>query len=138
MTQPVAVALAASVSTNLFPRKGTNMTKTTKNELDRITSRSQPSGNSAFAIDPAAMTTNAHRQRLNEKKRDQDADRKAKASKSAKGRERLERQKELGDDAPMTVDQLETAIEDIRDSFGIVLTPYNLSWMANQQQSVGP
>ena len=41
----------------------------------------------------------------------------------ASNRERIERRKELGDDAPLSVDDFGTALEVVRDKFGIVLKP---------------
>jgi len=45
----------------------------------------------------------------------------------AANREQIERRKELGDDAPMSVDDFATAVESVRDKFGIVL---NSNWWA--------
>ena len=84
-------------------------------ELDAIVRRAQPGGNVAFRVhtDDVLLPAQHARRRA--------AERRDKNSRSALSRKRIERAKELGSDSRMAVDELEAAIEDIRDSFGIVL-----------------
>lgn len=72
-------------------------------------------GNVAFAIKPDDVTTRRKASR-------RAADRRDRERMSAKDRRRFERQKELGDDAPMNASEFDQAIEDIREAFGIALS----------------
>jgi hypothetical protein len=93
------------------------MTKT--EELDQIVSRARPSGNAAFRIRPEDLTTN--RKAANRRA----DDRRDRNTRAAMKRERIERQKELGNNAAMDVDEFHEAVDFVKDEFGIVL---NSSW----------